>query len=105
MLDKLFNLDLTTLSLALDLFYMSDGRDGSDASTHASIRCIGDAARYTDTSGLLLSEGSEVDALYLALDLVLDLCGYMSLPLARWMGGQRTRLLDILAVVVRKRFI
>jgi hypothetical protein len=76
----------------------------SDTTTHASIGCIGDEASDTDTLGLLLSEVSEVDALYLALDLVLNLCAYISFATSQ-LGGQRTRLLDILAVVARKRLI
>jgi hypothetical protein len=104
MLDKLFNLVFAALSLSLNLMCVSIPSVESAASTHTSIGCIGDEARYTDTLGLLLREGSEVDALHLALDLELDLSGYISFATSD-VGGQRTRLVDIVAVVVKKRFM
>lgn len=104
MLNKLFDLVLAALSLALDLSGVSVGWRECESNTHTPIGCIGHEARYTDTLGLLLREGSEVDALHLALDLVLDLSGYISFATSD-VGRQRTRLLDILAVVVKKRLM
>lgn len=74
MLDELVDFVVTALSLALDLFCVSSHQVKYDASTHTSIRCIGDEASDTDALGLLLREGAEVDALHLAFDLVLNLC-------------------------------
>jgi hypothetical protein len=79
-------------------------KQDSNTGTHASVGCIGDESGDTNTLGLFLGKGSEVDALYLAFDLVLDLCAYISFATGQ-LGGQRTRLLDIVAVVVKKRLM
>lgn len=104
MLNELFDLVLAALSLALDLPGMSGGQRKYESNTHTPIGCIGHEARYTETLCLFLREGSEVDALHLALDFVLDLSGYISFATSD-VGRQRTRLLDILAVVAKNRLM
>lgn len=76
------------------------------AYAYTSVRCVGDEASNTDTSGLLLRKGSEVDTLYPAFDLVLNLGVCISFAQIGPMQYEiRTRLVDMTDVVERRRFI
>jgi hypothetical protein len=70
MLDELLDLVLAALSLACDLYGVSNDITIACLQTYRAIRCISHEAGHTNALGLLLSEGPEIDALYLALDFV-----------------------------------
>lgn len=77
------------------------GQEGR-CETYGAVRGVGDEASHANLLGLLLREGPEVDALHVALDLEGDLA-ISALP---WRpDARRTRLLDMVAVFERRRFI